>query len=98
MIANQIVSVQPMSLPSGLVFYMDYVFSADVFSLFDSFDPDKSFPLHAGLSLFFPAFFENESKDVYSKILNKEYFLSLDDNRYFYTYKSSYSVDINSIL
>jgi len=30
LIANDLVSVQPMSLPSGLIFFLDFVFSADI--------------------------------------------------------------------
>ena len=30
LIANDLVSVQPMSLPSGLIFFLDFVFSPDI--------------------------------------------------------------------
>ena len=30
LIANDLVSVQPMSLPSGLIFFLDFTFSGDI--------------------------------------------------------------------
>ena len=30
LVANELVSIQPMSLPSGLLFYLDYTYGSDV--------------------------------------------------------------------
>jgi len=38
LVANELVSVQPMSLPSGLIFFLDFTFSADIAGLDRSSD------------------------------------------------------------
>ena len=49
LIANQLVSVQPMSLPSGLIFFLDFVYSP---SLNGSDTQDSRFGNHSGSSIY----------------------------------------------
>lgn len=92
-LSSDIVSVQPMSLPSGLVFYMDYVYNPSPFDLFKAFSDSTALDLSYGFSLFFPAIFHLNEK---SSFLNSIY--KSDDSKYYYTYSDSYSVDMGSIL
>jgi len=54
LIANELVSVQPMSLPSGLIFFLDFTFSADALqAAFGSTDNSKSYAgAQAGKSIY----------------------------------------------
>ena len=47
LIANELVSVQPMSLPSGLIFFLDFVISGDLGSGKDSGDGSARLGYHA---------------------------------------------------
>ncbi len=42
LIANEVVSVQPMSLPSGLIFFLDFKFSSDTTPRLGGYEADKS--------------------------------------------------------
>ena len=47
LVANEIVSIQPMSLPSGLLFYLDYTYGTEVGGMIDG-----SGPYSAGASIY----------------------------------------------
>jgi hypothetical protein len=51
LIANDLVSVQPMSLPSGLIFFLDFTFSPDIAGVANG-QPDGRFGNPAGKSIY----------------------------------------------
>jgi len=52
LVANELVSIQPMSLPSGLLFYLDYTYGSDVGGIDSSTNADDSAGYEAGKSIY----------------------------------------------
>lgn len=95
-LVDDIVSVQPMALPSGLIFYMDYTYQLSYFSQLFRSNENALNANQDTLFLFFPILMKNEHNEFnrYSILISDIY--KDDFDLYYYSYASS--VDIKSIL